>query len=135
MYSRVLADLTLFPPTLTRQRLKLARFVPEIISARFVPEISLAVATIGICRKHTTSNISGTNRARDYLWHKSCQRLKLARFLQRLKLADTKVGRHEHFSFLPIQLLLFYHTSSYITFMVQKMDSDSKTRSHELIFF
>jgi hypothetical protein len=68
--------------------------------ARFLPEIKV-----------------GTISARDYLWHDFCQRLKLA---------DTKVGRHEHFSFLPIYTItIIYHTSSYITFMVQKKDSDS----------
>ena len=62
----------------------------------------------------------------------------LARFLQ---LADTKVGRHEHFSFLPLytQLLLFYHTSSYITlFMVYGTKNGQWLKWHahnELIFF
>jgi hypothetical protein len=58
----------------------------------------------------------------------------LARFLQ---LADTKVGRHEHFSFLPLytQLLLFYHTSSYITFWYKKWTVTQRHAHNELIFF
>ena len=43
--------------------------------------------------KLVNSIVLCTISARDYLWHDFCQRLKLA---------DTKVGRHEHFSFLPL---------------------------------